>query len=48
VYRIEIDEASAAVAGAAGLEFECQDALDQVTAIGATRQPLESGNSVSL
>jgi len=48
VYRIETGEASNGVAGGTEIEFGCQDALDQITAIATIRQSVESGNPVSL
>ena len=48
VYRIEIEEVSDAIAGVSELEFGRQDALDQMAAIDAIRQSVESGRPVSL
>ena len=48
VYRIEIEEVSNAIAGVTELEFGRHDALDQVAAIAAIRQSVESGKPVSI
>ena len=48
VYRIEVEEVSNAIAGVTELEFGRHDALDQVAAIAAIRQSVESGKPVLL
>jgi D-xylose 1-dehydrogenase (NADP+, D-xylono-1,5-lactone-forming) len=48
VYRVEIDTVSAVISGETELEFGREDAIDQIAAIAAVRESVESGNPVAL